>query len=300
LPFAVIELARIAAAQGDAVTATDAAQRAARGIQHMIVNANGRTPIWATVFSFRQVEVELLLGRIDVAAQWAYHNWQPPRDDAPVPALLQQYALARVLLRSLRIGAVPALLRERVGERSLDLAHAWLSACLRRFSAWGLWGIVLEIYALQSTAYALGGAHDQALSALARALALGEPDGYVQPFVACGAPMATLLRQAHARGIAPEYTARLIQAFPTDHATLRPASNHAPARADTPIPLEALSPREREVLTLLADGLSHRAIAAALTIAPDTARTHIKNIYGKLQVQNRVQALAKARGLALI
>jgi LuxR family maltose regulon positive regulatory protein len=300
LPFAVIELARIAAAQGDAVTATDAAQRAARGIQHMIVNANGRTPIWATVFSFRQVEVELLLRRIDVAAQWAYHNWQPPRDDAPVPAILQQYALARVLLRSLCIGAVPELLRERVGERPLDLAHTWLSACLRRFSAWGLWGIVLEIYALQSTAYALSGAHDQALVALARALALGAPEGYVQPFVACGAPMAALLRQAHARGIAPEYTARLIQAFPTDHEMLRPLSNHAPARADTPITVEALSLREREVLALLANGLSHRDIAAALTIAPDTARTHIKNIYGKLQVQNRVQALAKARGLALI
>jgi LuxR family maltose regulon positive regulatory protein len=300
LPFAVIELARIAAAQGDAVTTTDAAQRAARGIQHMIVNANGRTPIWATVFSFRQVEVELLLGRIDVAAQWAYHNWQPPRDDAPVPAILQQYALARVLLRSLCIGAVPELLRERVGERPLDLAHTWLSACLRRFSAWGLWGIVLEIYALQSTAYALSGAHDQALVALARALALGAPEGYVQPFVACGAPMAALLRQAHARGIAPEYTARLIQAFPTDHEMLRPSSNHAPARADTPITVEALSLREREVLALLANGLSHRDIAAALTIAPDTARTHIKNIYGKLQVQNRVQALAKARGLALI
>ncbi|MGB9752271.1 LuxR C-terminal-related transcriptional regulator [Roseiflexus castenholzii] len=54
------------------------------------------------------------------------------------------------------------------------------------------------------------------------------------------------------------------------------------------------------MLSLLAAGLSHREIAERLTIAPDTARTHIKNIYGKIQVRNRVEALAQARAYGVL
>lgn len=79
--------------------------------------------------------------------------------------------------------------------------------------------------------------------------------------------------------------------------------NEAPACLNSGSPqtlTERLSIREREVLPLLAAGLSHREIAAQLTIAPDTARTHIKNIYGKLQARNRVEALAQARAHGLL
>ena len=61
-----------------------------------------------------------------------------------------------------------------------------------------------------------------------------------------------------------------------------------------------LGPREVEVLRILADGLSRKQIAAALFISPLTVHTHLKNIYVKLDVQNRVQAVNAARSLGLI
>ncbi len=62
----------------------------------------------------------------------------------------------------------------------------------------------------------------------------------------------------------------------------------------------ALAPREVEVLRILADGLSHKQIAAALFISPLTVHTHLKNIYVKLDVRNRIQAVNAARSLGLI
>jgi ATP/maltotriose-dependent transcriptional regulator MalT len=68
-----------------------------------------------------------------------------------------------------------------------------------------------------------------------------------------------------------------------------------------PQPLvEPLSEREREVLRLLAAGLESPEIARELIIGVSTARTHIKNIYGKLDVHGRVQAIERARVLGLV
>jgi DNA-binding CsgD family transcriptional regulator len=61
-----------------------------------------------------------------------------------------------------------------------------------------------------------------------------------------------------------------------------------------------LSPRECEILALLASGKSNREMADALNISPNTVKTHIARIYEKLEVQRRVQAIEKARFLALI
>lgn len=65
-------------------------------------------------------------------------------------------------------------------------------------------------------------------------------------------------------------------------------------------PVEQLSHRELDVLRLLADGLSSREIAHKLTIATSTVRMHLKHIYGKLAVHNRIQAITRARTLCLI
>ena len=75
-----------------------------------------------------------------------------------------------------------------------------------------------------------------------------------------------------------------------------------PARRQTPAPIEALTPREREVLELLADGLSNKAIADRLGISDQTAKFHVASICGKLGASNRTEAvrLALRRGLLAI
>jgi LuxR family maltose regulon positive regulatory protein len=64
--------------------------------------------------------------------------------------------------------------------------------------------------------------------------------------------------------------------------------------------VEPLSAREREVLQLIAAGRSNQAIAAQLVIAVGTVKRHITNIYGKLSVHSRTQAVARARAMHLL
>ncbi|HMG46842.1 MAG TPA: helix-turn-helix transcriptional regulator [Allosphingosinicella sp.] len=61
-----------------------------------------------------------------------------------------------------------------------------------------------------------------------------------------------------------------------------------------------LSPRECEILALLASGQSNKQLARTLAISPNTVKTHLARLYQKLEAQNRVQAIGKARWLALI
>src|SRR5260370_1082081 len=86
------------------------------------------------------------------------------------------------------------------------------------------------------------------------------------------------------------------QAIP--HA-LPPPSPPQPASADTPL-LEPLSAQEQCVLTLLMAGRSNPEIAEELIISVNTVKSHVKNLYRKLNVNNRVEAGTAARRLKLI
>ena len=71
-------------------------------------------------------------------------------------------------------------------------------------------------------------------------------------------------------------------------------------RNDAAIRSLGLSPRECEILAMLASGQSNKALARSLGISPNTIKTHVGRVYEKLEVANRVQAIEKARWLALI
>ena len=134
-------------------------------------------------------------------------------------------------------------------------------------------------------------------------------------FVDEGPPMARLLYEAAARGIAAEYAGRLLAAFDlvtkderqkTKLPALSKAEGPALSKAEGPALskaeglVEPLSERELEVLGLIAEGLSNREIAARLLISLSTVKGHTANIYGKLCVHSRIQALARARDLGLL
>jgi LuxR family maltose regulon positive regulatory protein len=133
----------------------------------------------------------------------------------------------------------------------------------------------------------------RALNALQSALSLAEPAGFVRIFVDEGQPMARLLYSAAARGIAPEYTGRLLSAFPDATPEAKPQQPHAEL-------IEPLTDREIEVLQLIAEGLSNREVAQKLFLSLSTVKVHTSNIYGKLGVHSRTQAVAQARALGIL
>jgi LuxR family maltose regulon positive regulatory protein len=129
------------------------------------------------------------------------------------------------------------------------------------------------------------------MEAVDRALALGEPGGYVRTFADEGAALTPLLRHAATRGAYRSYAGRLLAA--TEGAPVAPL----PARVDAP---DALSEREVEVLRLVAAGLPNRDIGRRLYITEKTVKKHLSNILGKLQTTNRTQAVDQARKLGLV
>ncbi|MGD8837183.1 MAG: response regulator transcription factor, partial [Desulfobacteraceae bacterium] len=111
--------------------------------------------------------------------------------------------------------------------------------------------------------------------------------------------MTRLLSEAAARNIMPDYVSRLRAVFETENQINEDKSCLPKAPAAQPL-IEPLSKRELEVLQLIAQGLSNRAIGERLFVALDTVKGHNRNIFGKLQVQRRTEAVARARELGLL
>jgi LuxR family maltose regulon positive regulatory protein len=149
---------------------------------------------------------------------------------------------------------------------------------------------VIEILVLQALAHQARGDIPAALGPLQRALMLAEPEGYVRTFVDEGPPIEVLLEAARKHGATASYVRRLLSAFgkteeriPVNHALIEP-----------------LSERELDVLRLLGTDLNGPDIARQLMVSLNTLRTHTKNIYDKLGVNNRRAAVRRAAELDLL
>jgi LuxR family maltose regulon positive regulatory protein len=132
---------------------------------------------------------------------------------------------------------------------------------------------------------------DAALASLGRALSLARPEGYVRTFIDEGEPLARLLYLARARGVESAYTGRLLAV-----SRLERGSSEHPAQLLS----DPLTAREIEILRMIAGGCSNRDIASQLYISSATVKRHISNIYTKLNVESRVQALARSSELGLL
>ncbi len=155
----------------------------------------------------------------------------------------------------------------------------------------GRMGNALEVLVLRALASKACGDEAGAMEQLSRTLSLAEPEGYTRLFLDEGEPMVTLLRQAYARRIAPDYVTALLSAAGA-------ADKDAPDAARSL--LEPLTEREREILRLLVAGLSNAAMASELVVTVGTVKSHINHIYGKLGVQSRSQAIARVHSLHLL
>jgi LuxR family maltose regulon positive regulatory protein len=167
-------------------------------------------------------------------------------------------------------------------EETLDRLYAFSQA-----SGQQRWVIPIQI--LRAMLYQTRRDLPQALNALNTALELAEPEGFIQDFLDEGEPMVQLLHEAARRRVKPEFVQQLLSRF-------------SPARqAEKPSSLvEPLSERELEVLRLVAEGLSNQEIAARLYLSLRTIKFHTGNIYGKLGVKSRTEAISTARHLGLL
>lgn len=190
--------------------------------------------------------------------------------------------------------------RVRLAEGEAAAALALLVPYRQQMEAKGWQDERLKAMVLQAVALHAAGKDDEALQALADALSLAEPGGFVRLFVDEGLPMAQLLTQAGARGVRPDYVRKLLAAL--RGITEAPGCKTADERPILPSPsiVEPLSEREVEVLRLIAEGLSNREIGARLFLALDTVKGHNRRIFDKLQVQRRTEAIARARELGLL
>jgi LuxR family maltose regulon positive regulatory protein len=199
---------------------------------------------------------------------------------------LHHLNLARVLLargmhiRSNEILKDATLLLDRIQQTAEEVG--WTHHAIK--------SLVLKAIAHQEI-----GDDQTALETLIKAMTLGEPGGYVRTFINEGVPMRDLLTQAIAKGDGGEYTSRLLEHLHSDSQAVEKEKT-----SPRELLVEPLSDREIEILRLLTTHLSTPEIADELYIATSTVRSHIKNIYSKLNVHRRLDAVDHAKELGLI
>jgi LuxR family maltose regulon positive regulatory protein len=228
-----------------------------------------------------QVRVWLEQDRLEAASQW-----------------MEECGLnADGELAYLRENEYLALIRILIAQGRLDEAISLLQRLFKAAEAREHTSRTIEVLNLQSLALQTQGDPDRAIATLERALTLAEPGGFIRVFVDEGPLMAHLLYKVLSRGIAPDYVRRLLAAFPVTEPEQTDVSRILTSNSEL---IEPLSERELEVLALLAEGLTNREVASRLFLALNTVKAHTGNIYGKLGVHNRTQAVARARVLGLL
>jgi LuxR family maltose regulon positive regulatory protein len=241
----------------------------------------------------RSLRARLLLmqGDLESAGRWAEDFTAPPQDQPLIWLEEPQVTRARVLVaRGMDDDLTLALQILDTLDEIADRTHN------TRYK--------IEILALRALALDAQGETHQADSELVQALDLGRPGCLIRVFVDLGAPMQVMLYRLAKQDQSMEKIKRILAAFPEEKdyqvsiESLKLPTNY-PSLGISML-AEPLTPREREVLTLLRGPKSIKEIALELNISYATARRHTINIYGKLGVHQRWKAVAKAEELNIL
>jgi LuxR family maltose regulon positive regulatory protein len=263
LPFATLLRGRVLRALGQLSLADQAFQSAEETAREL---SNTRLQRLARA---ERAGVALVDGRLAEAARWADElDLQRLDQFAGEPEVLMLARVRRAQGRAATV--VPLLERVRASAQARGRGHSVIAS-------------------LVQLALAHEQEHDRVagLAALEQAVAMADPEGFVRTFLDDGEEVLLVLRRMLKVGFSPLAVTSLVQAFGVqqDH---------------TPVGTDLLTPRERDVLGLLAVGMSNRAIAERLVTSESTVKSHVHRIISKLGVTSRAQVVIRARELGTL
>ena len=239
-----------------------------------------------------RVRLWLAKGRLDDLSLWAEASGLTVDGELNYHHDLHHLNLARLLLARARRTTASAEAHACLSQVSGLLARLLVAA-----EKAGWVQETIKVLVLQALVFAESSDKDQALQALARALALAEPGGFIRIFVDEGEPMRLLIEKQSRDREHPQnsYVAKVLAAFERGAAMPQPKVEDPKSAMPEP-----LSQRELEILKLITEGLSNREIGERLFLALDTVKGHNRRIFDKLQVESRTEAIARVRELGLL
>jgi LuxR family maltose regulon positive regulatory protein len=215
-----------------------------------------------------QARLHLQQGDMQSAAYWLERINKSP---SPHPLLHEEEGLT----------AIRILLAQSKSEEALG----WITTLEGPAGKAGRTAALIELHLLAALVYELMGDRSVAMERLHQSLLLAEPAGYLRIYVNEGQPMQQLLQLSYEDGILLQYVERILSACSPSPAAML---------------IEPLTDREMDVLRLIAEGYTNQQIADEFVIALTTAKKHVSNILGKLAVDNRTEAAAKARQIGYL
>ena len=282
LGFSYLNLIRVLFSSGDLISAEKIIENV------KILNSQTRVPAWLPgQAAIWQAKIWLKQGKTDAASAWAIEQGLIDSEEIHIPneysfhSLFIYITLARILIAMGRFDEAIKLLKGLAKSANENMRITSL----------------LEILILQSLAFKSVGDSQQSKKLIKEALYIAESRGFIRIFIDEGQPVAHLLYETLESGFESDYIQKLLSAF-----AIKESVEDIPAVAlgDQSDLIEPLSDREIEVLRLVAKGLPNKVIAERLYLSIHTIKTHTRNIYGKLGVNNRTQAVNKARTLGVL
>ena len=273
-----LALAHIRQAQGRSTEVDQHTQRAVELIRQRNV------PLEIAHVLVQAARLWLHQGKLDDVRAWAAQVMRKPLEVLTPTEMSEAILLARLQLAEGQVGEAASQLKQLASVAKVNDQIDPL----------------IDILIAQALIAWLSGHSSAAYEALHSALAYAEPGGYVRRFINEGILLQALLNkflEARRHGHLPaeprvslNYLSRLLAAFETT----------PPQPAIISNPIEPLSDRELEILRLIAANRSNQEIARELVLSLSTVKWHVTNLFGKLQVRNRLEAVTRARELNLL